>query len=137
MPCYTAWYEHVTPGTPDFVRAMQAVQAQLRAITHIIDYYYTAFGLSLPVLPDGVPVDPMRQPRATKEYVLRETICHHFACDGVDFMTLFDVATLLDESDKGQRSYLAVIRPCSMLMKQYQDRFVVAYRPPSDSRVTP
>jgi hypothetical protein len=133
MPCYTAWYDNVMPGSPEFARAMQTVQAQLRAVNHIIDYYYTAFGLALPAIPEGVPVAPMRQPRAPKEYALRESICHHFACDGIDFMTLFDVATLLHEKDEKQRSYLAVIRPCSMLMKQHQDKFIVAYRPSANS----
>ena len=134
MPCYTAWYEYVNPGTPEFAQAQKVVEAKLRAITHVINYYYASTGLTLPVLPDGVPINPMRQPRSRKEYGLREMICHHLACDGVDFITLFDVASLLDERQADQRSYLAVIRPCSMLMKANQNKFVVAYPPaPRDS----
>lgn len=127
MPCYVAWYEYVTSGTSEFAEALQAVQGKLRAIMHVIDYYYAAAGLSLPDLPVGVPVNPFRHPRSPKEYGVREMICHHLACDGVDFMTLFDVASLLDERKTDQKAYLSVIRPCSMLMKQHQNKFVVAY----------
>jgi hypothetical protein len=127
MPCYTVWYEGLRPDTSDFASAKQAVEVKLRAVVHVIDYYYAAGGMSLPVLPDGVAIDPMRQPRSPKEYGLREVICHHLACDGIDFMDLFNVATLLDEQNKDQRAHLAVIRPCALLMKQYQAKFVVAY----------
>jgi hypothetical protein len=127
MPCYTPWYGYSHPGSPEFARALKAVHAKLRAVKHVVDYYYEAYGLSLPSLPDGAEIDPMRQPRAPSEYRVREMICHHLACDGIDFMGLFDVASVLDDADKGDRAYLAVIRPCSMLMKQHTDKFVVAY----------
>jgi hypothetical protein len=50
-------------------------------------------------------------------------ICHHFACDGINFCTLYDVCTLLDSQDKLNRGYMAVILPCATLMREGADEF--------------
>ena len=117
MPCYTAWNDFLKPDTPEYQRAEQEVQAKLKAIKHIIDYYYRAFQHKLPNLPDGTVIDQSRQPRSSKEATIREMICHHFACDEVDFCTLYDVCSLLKEENRRERSYLAVILPCAHMLR--------------------
>jgi hypothetical protein len=123
MPCYTAWDQSLTPGTLEYLQAEEQVQEKLKAVIHIVDYYYTAFVHAMPDLPDGVSIDSTRQPRSEKEMSIREMICHHFACDGINFLTLYDVCSLLDSQDKQQRAYLAVIHPCAYLMRANRDKF--------------
>lgn len=90
MPCYTAWNQYLKPGTPEYLQAEQEVRAKLVSIKHIIDYYYEVNGFALPSLPEGVSVDPFRQPKSAKESSIREAICHHFACDEVSVSTLYE-----------------------------------------------
>lgn len=123
MPCYTAWNEFLTPDTPEYLQAEERVQAQLKAVRHIVDYYYTAFAHPMPDLPDDVSIDSSRQPRSKKEISIREAICHHFACDEIDFCTLYDVCSLLESRDRHQRTYLAVILPCATLMRVHGAKF--------------
>lgn len=98
--------------------------AKLRAVTHIIDYYYKSHGLQLPKLADGTMVDSHRQPRSPRELALREMICHHFSCDGLDFCSLYDVASLLSPQIATEKAYLAVVLPCATLMRMQKERFV-------------
>ena len=34
MPCYTAWNEHLRPGTPEYLRAEAEVRAKLESISN-------------------------------------------------------------------------------------------------------
>jgi hypothetical protein len=123
MPCYTAWNDYLQPNTPEYLNAEREVRAKLRAVQHIVDYYYTAFSHALPQVPKSVQIDCTRQPRARREQKIREMLCHHFACDEVHFTTLYDVCTLLDAHDDKDRAYLAVIEPCAFLMRSEYRRF--------------
>ena len=123
MPCYAGWNADLSPGTPEYLRAEVQVRAQLNSVKHIVDYYYAAFEHLLPDLPDGTSIDPLRQPRSKTEMSIREAICHHFACDGIHFCTLYDVCSLLDAENKAQRAYLAVILPCATLMRSHGGKF--------------
>lgn len=123
MPCYTAWNEYLTVGTPAYDSARRRVAAQLDAIRHIVDYYYAAFGLRLPSLPLATVIDPTRRPRSRRELKVREMICHHFACDEVRFVTLYDVCSLLDARDERDRAYLAVLETSAHWMRSEYERF--------------
>ena len=123
MPCYTAWYEHLEPDTPEYAAAIRVVAAKLHAVKHIVSHYYRVFGCALPKIPDRVELDNTRQPRSRKEQKVRELICHHFACDKIHFTTLYDVCSLLDERIDDDKSYLAVIGPCAHLMRSEYRRF--------------
>ncbi len=123
MPCYSAWYEFLKPDSPEYRETKARVEAKLSSVQHIVDYYYSTHNFKLPELPRGTDIDPFRQPRSKAELKLREMICHHFACDGVNFCTLYDVCTLLSEQDDEQRSYLAVIMPCATLMRQDKEKY--------------
>lgn len=124
MPCYSPWNDYLEPGTLPFEQAKAVVAAKLRAVTHIIDYYYRSHGLQLPDLAEGTMIDSHRQPRSPREFALREMICHHFSCDGVDFCSLYDVASLLSPQIENERAYLAVVLPCATLMRMHKERFV-------------
>ena len=95
MPCYNSWDSYLTPNTPAYERAKSVVEAKLMSIQHIIDYYYSTHRYPLPNLPANTKIDPFRQPRSGRELSIREMICHHFACDGINFCTLYDACTLL------------------------------------------
>ena len=123
MPCYTAWSEYLTPNTAEYFRAKEEVRAKLNAVKHIVNYYYNAHEGTLPILQAGTAIDPMRQLRSSKEMAIRGAICHHFACDGIHFCTLYDVCSLLDSEQKEERAYLAVILPCATLMRTEMRRF--------------
>lgn len=118
MPCYSAWNEYLKPDTPAYAKAKSEIEAKLLSVKHIVNYYYATHSFKLPSLPLNVEIDPFRQPRSQREVAIREMISHHFACDGVNFCTLYDVCSLLDPSREPDRSYLAVILPCAALMRQ-------------------
>ncbi len=128
MPCYTAWNEDLSPGTPDYLKAESKVHAKLKAVQHIVDYYYKAFEHSLPDVPISMSIDPFRQPKSNREMRIREMICHHFSCDGIHFCTLYDVCSLLDAEDKGQRAYLAVILPCANLIRANGEKYRINFQ---------
>lgn len=128
MPCYSAWNDYLEPGTPQFEQAKAVVVAKLKAVRHIIDYYYQSQGLPLPELAEGTIIDSHRQPRSPRELALREMICHHFCCDGLDFCALYDVASLLSPQVASERAYLAVVLPCASLMRMDKERYVPAKR---------
>jgi hypothetical protein len=127
MPCYSAWNELLEPGSPQYVRAEAEVRAKLQTIKHIVDYYYGVNGAEKPDLPAGTVINPLRQPRSSKETAIREAICFHLSCDEVGVSTLYDVCSLLEESSPGDRAYLAVILPCASMLRQHPDRFKTAY----------
>ena len=127
MPCYTAWNEHLRPGTPEYLRAEAEVRAKLESIKHIVHYYYQANSFEMPAIADGVAIDAFRQPRSAKERSIREAICHHFACDAVDVSTLYDACSLLDVRRPEERSYLAVILPSATLIRQNPEKFKASY----------
>ena len=112
MPCYQAWFEHLTKGTPEYAEARRNVEIRLAAVKHIIDYYYQAYGHPLPALPENTVINECRQPRSRREFELRKIICHHFLCDGINVTHLYDVASILDDS-----KYLAVVLPCANLIR--------------------
>lgn len=85
---------------------------------HIVEYYYRARRHPLPQLPVEVRIDPTRQPRSNKEILIREMICHHMACDGVHFTTIYDSCSLLSHEDPTDRPYLAVLENCAFRLRQ-------------------
>lgn len=123
MPCYTAWNDYLALGTPEYLSAEERVRGQLKAVEHIVDYYYAAFEHSLPNLPSGLSIDPFRQPKSARETRIREMICHHFACDGIDFCTLYDVCSLLNTEVERQRAYTAIILPCANLLRSEGSKY--------------
>ena len=123
MPCYKAWNDYLEPGTPAYLKAEEEVRAQLQTVKHVVDYYYTANRQPLPDLPGGIDIDPSRHLRSTREAGIRQAMCHHFACEGIHFYQLYDVCSLLNENDKTDRAFFAVIIPCATLMRSDPGKF--------------
>ena len=123
VPCCNSWDDFLTPNTPEYSRAEAELRAKLQAVIHVVDYYYLAFGHQLPQLPERTKIDPERQPKSKKEMAIREMICRHLACDGVDFCTLYDFCSLLNPAVPQEHSYLAVIWPSAHLMRTDPGKF--------------
>ena len=117
MPCFTNWNENLQPGTREYEEAEGVVRAKLESIRHIIDYYYSVNEHSKPDLPDGTRIDPLRQPKSRREQQIRNLICHHFVCDGMTAATLYDASSVLNEHQREDRPYLAIILPCATLLR--------------------
>lgn len=127
MPCYSAWNENLEPGSAEYADAESEVRAKLQSIKHIVDYYYEVNGAEKPNLPVDTTIDPLRQPRSSKEMAIREAICFHLSCDDVGVSTLYDACSLLGAGAAGDRAYLAVILPCASLLQQDPARFKTVY----------
>lgn len=123
MPCYSAWYEYLKEGTPAYRRAKSEVVAKLQAVKHIVDYYYRAAAMEMPRLPVGSRIDPFKSAKSAKERKLRELIAHHFACDGINFIVLYDVCSLLDDRLEADLAYKAIIGNCATTMRQRTNEF--------------
>src|SRR5690348_10100042 len=123
MPCCMSWNAFLEPGTSEYARAEEALRARVESVKHVVRYYYRAFDYPLPALPDDTLIEPTRQPKSRRENAIREMICHHLACDGVHFCTLYDVCSMLNARVDEDRAFLAVIAPCTHLMRSEFERF--------------
>jgi hypothetical protein len=124
MPCFVGWNAHLTPGTPEYDRALAELRAKLLAVKHIVRYYYGAAGLDLPRGVSGADLPPA--PSSEKERRTWKGICHHCACDGVHFTTLYDLLTILDPASEEDSSYRHVIFGCAHKMRSESEVFRTA-----------
>jgi hypothetical protein len=105
MPCYERWDEYLKPGSPEYIETRTKLQAQQRAVEHIIDHYYAVAGR---LVSDPLPAT---EPRADAAIV--EQIVHHMDCDDIRFTTLYDIGTLLNADDSRDAPYARVISLCA------------------------
>lgn len=113
MPCFTRWDEWLKEGTPEYDRAKTEVEAKLRSVKHIVNYYYHAARFSVPAVDSDVP-HFLKDASATEEEArLLEIIAHHFACDEIDVGTLYDVCSLLSAEVPADRAYSRIIHVCA------------------------
>ena len=124
MSCYTAWNEYLKPGTPEYSTAENRVCAKLKAVQHIVDYYYEAFNQRFPREEVEEGASPPYEPASPREKRLLEIVFHHFACDGIHFTTLYDVCSVLN-CKKGERGYKAIISYCANLMRAQRNQYRV------------
>lgn len=124
MPCYTAWNEYLEPGTPEYSAAEQRVRAKLKAVQHIVNYYYRAFDQRFPLVKIKEGTSASYKPASTREKRLLEMICHHFACDGIHFTTLYDACSVLD-CGQGERRHKGIIMYCATLMRSEMGQYRV------------
>lgn len=124
MPCYTAWNEHLDEGSPDYERTRAELEAKLRSVKHVVDYYYRAFRVRLPkarLIDDEQGLEapwsfaPERYPRNEKRVLDR--IYHHLCCDEVHFTTLYDLVSLMDVHDAVEAGYARVLLECAARMR--------------------
>ena len=48
MPCYTEWDAYLEKGSKEYETKKAELEAKLKAVRHIVDYYYGSAGLSVP-----------------------------------------------------------------------------------------
>ena len=121
MPCFVGWDEHLKPGTPEYDRGRAELHAKFLVIKHIVRYYYGAAGVSLPRGSRTADLPPA--PSSEKERRIWKGICHHCACDGVHFTTLYDVCSIIDPASEEDCSYRHVIFGCGHQMRCKPDKF--------------
>jgi hypothetical protein len=129
MPCISMWYEYLERGTPRYEEARAAVEAQLRALRHAIDYYYGAAGAAVPRADhERAPLDFVEG-----EEEILDRIKHHLACDGVHCQVLYDAESLLNRHVPEEAGYSRVLLDCALTA-----RAVMAdgSRPPRDTVFT-
>ncbi len=126
MPCYVAWDEYLTCGTPEYNRVKAEVQARLLAVKHIVGYYYDAAGVNLPLESRSPEASHTPSPGSEKERRIWKAIAHHCACDGVHFCTLYDVSSIIDAASEADGSYRQVIMGCAHLMRSKPDMYRTA-----------
>ena len=47
MPCYTEWDAYLHEGSSEYKTAKEKLEAKLKAVKHIIDYYYGVFRVTV------------------------------------------------------------------------------------------
>jgi hypothetical protein len=97
--------------------------AELKAVKHIVDYYYRTAGRELPIVESDSPFLESNKATNKAEAELFETIAHHFACDEIDFCSLYDACSLLDNSIEVDRSYRRVILAAAHQMRKRPQDF--------------
>lgn len=149
MPCYSAWDEYLTPGTPEYQAARAALEAKLRAVRHAVDYYYGVHSFDVPparysadhIFIETAAENFQAQREVPEEHKIIEQLTHHLACDGVHFTELYDFVSILDSSDPAAAGYARVLMRCAHQLRahpsDYQPRHRVASIPRASKRKLP
>jgi len=122
MPCYTEWDAYLDKESDEYRTKKAELDAKLKTIRHIVDYYYGVHRLPVPQarhterqafmeLADG-EVAAVGMTSGTEAPVLQQ-IQHHLACDGVGFTELYDLTSLLNLQDPIEAGYARVIMICA------------------------
>ena len=124
MPCYTQWDAYLKRGSDEYRKARSELQAKLKAVLHVIDYYYQLHRFAVP--PATRPKKALYVEMAHLEYQIEardlggideqkviKQIIHHMICDEIHFTTLYDVSSLLRVNDPRQCGYRRVILICA------------------------
>lgn len=124
MPCYTEWDAYLKKGSHEYEAKKAELEAKLKAVKHIVDYYYGIEGLRIPPAKhsgertwlemahqefefDASALD------GRKEELIIKNIAHHCACDGIHFMLIYDLVSLLDVQDSYEAGYARIMMACA------------------------
>jgi hypothetical protein len=112
-PCYTEWDAYLDKGSPKYRAAKAKLEAKLKAVQHIVDYYYRFHRRTVPkakhagnrtfieLADQAFEVDAGDSGGPDDDEFI-ERITQHCACDGIRFTTLYDLVSLLDLKDAQQ-----------------------------------
>lgn len=132
MPCYTRWDACLPEGSDEYAAKRDEMEAKLKAVLHIVDYYYGASGwqappasfsassgmdLFHPFAHDHFRVEGVEAPGVDEEQGILDSIVQHFCCDEINSGTLYDLVSLLDLKDPAQAGYARVILLCAIAMR--------------------
>jgi len=134
MPCYTEWDAYLDKDSPQYQDARARLEAKLKAVRHIVDYYYAVEGLEVP--PARHSGEPTWIEQAHHSFSIEEErlgdvdeasiierIAHHCACDGIELTLLYDLVTLLDLRNPLEAGYARVLMTCANEMRADRRRF--------------
>ena len=141
MPCYTEWDAYLDKGSGAYRTEKAQLEAKLKAVMHIVDYYYGVERLRVPpVRHSGSPVflemDHLEfeidsgAMHGMDEKRIFENISHHFSCDGIGFTLLYDLVSLLNLHDKEDAGYARVMMICASKLRGDSDRYQPTSREP-------
>ena len=123
MPCYTEWNAYLSEGTPEYASTKAKLEAKLKAVKHIVDYYFGVDHLRVsPARYSGedswtldhreFETDDIDSPPATEGRIIK-CIAYHCSCDRIHFTTLYDLVSLLDIHDPAEAGYARIMLACA------------------------
>jgi hypothetical protein len=129
MPCYTQWNTYLKPGSKEYEDARVKLEAKLKAVKHILDYYYAVHKKQVPKAKyQGGEIDlqlgtvslacDKRQMRGINEEEIKRNIAHHFLCDHLNVVDLYDISTLCNIHDDSDAGYIRIIVGCANDMRE-------------------
>ena len=124
MPCYTEWDAYLDKGSQKYKAKKAELEAKLKSVRHIVDYYYGVEGLQVP--PAKYSGQQTWIERAEAEFKVDNSdllvrneeqivknIAHHCCCDGIHFTLIYDLVSLLDIHDKDEAGYARIMMTCA------------------------
>ena len=130
MPCYNEWDAYLEKGSKEYESRKAELEAKLKAVRHIIDYYYRVNRKPIPSVDfsgaEKVSGESVRgyfafqdvSDSPPEEKPVLEAIMHHFACDQIHFTTLYDLVSLLDVKDPEEGGYARVMMLCANALRR-------------------
>lgn len=128
MGCYTEWDAYLEKGSKAYKEKEDELKAKLKAVKHIVDYYYSLKGLVVPHAThsgksswietaenefsvNSKEVDDLNEVKTI------DSITHHVMCDQIHFTTLYDICTLLNLDVPEDARYARVIMKCANIVR--------------------
>lgn len=109
---------------PEYETAKSRLEAKLKAVRHVVDYYYEVEGLR--VSPATYLDERMHLEQAHSQFYINESdlrgkdeniviknIAHHLSCDGVRFTKIYDLVSLLNIHNKNEAGYARILMTCA------------------------
>lgn len=141
MPCYTERDAYLDKGSIAYRTEKAKLEAKLKSVRHIVDYYYGVAGLRVPpARHSGSPVFLEMAHLEFKidggdvhgvdEKQILESITHHFSCDGHYFTLLYDPVSFLNLHDREDAGYARVMMICASKLRGDSGRYQPISRDP-------
>lgn len=128
MPCYTEWDTYLDKGSPEYEAKKAEMEAKLKAVKHIVDYYYGIERLRVPPARHSgkktwgemahreFEFDPGELRGKNEESILRN-IARHCSCDGIHYVVIYDLVTFLNIHDPVDAGYARIVMICANDMR--------------------
>ena len=124
MPCYTEWNAYLDKGSQEYKTKEAELNAKLKSVKHILDYYYGVRRLRVPpathsgeqawleMAHQQFEVEKTELHGVDEEHIIKN-IAHHISCDGIHFTLIYDLVSLLDIQNTNEAGYARVMMTCA------------------------
>ena len=124
MPCLLECDAYLNKGSQEYENKKVELETKLKAVKHIVDYYYGVERLRVPLAkPSGqqtwlgmaqlrFKVDKSALCGGNEDRILKN-IAHHCSCDGIHFTLIEDLVSLLDIHDHQEAGYARILMVCA------------------------